>query len=459
MRDEMVCMASSNPGTRRAMAAQAIPPDAAPAARRARRVRHLSLLDLRIPWQMRRMQLPHANRAPAAGPEGATVAVPDQVRIEVHPDIEAIGDVWRSFEASADCTAFQTFDWLSKWQRHIGARRGTRPAIVIGRDAAGEVLFILQLAIETRGGVRRLVWLGADLCDYNAPLLRPGFSAWCDARRFAGLWKDVLARLQAEPAFRFDLIDLRKMPEGAGHQANPLMVLGVRDNPNGAYLAELGTDWESYYAARRSGPTRKREKRQLRQLAECGAVTFVEAADHDAATSTLETLFSQKREVFARRAVADIFARPGVRDFYLDLATDPHSRDLVHVSRLDVGAETAATSVGLRFRSRYYLVLSSYDVGPLAKFGPGRAHLHELLRRTIDDGFSAFDFTIGDEPYKRDWANVELRLHDHVAAAKIRGWPVVWLMVAARRAERAIKQDPRLWQAFGRLRAALHLRS
>ena len=44
---------------------------------------------------------------------------------------------------------------------------------------------------------------------------------------------------------------------------------------SGAYLANLPSDWEAFYAAKRSSATRKRERRQLRQLAEHGAVRLV----------------------------------------------------------------------------------------------------------------------------------------------------------------------------------------
>src|SRR5262249_25635873 len=109
-----------------------------------------------------------------------------------------------------------------------------------------------------------------------------------------------------------------------------------------------------------------------------------------------------------------------------------------------------------KFRTCYYLVLSSYHDGELAKFGPGRAHLHELLRHAIDRGFRAFDFTVGDEPYKRDWSDTELKLYDYLAAATVRGWLVVAATAAFRRAKRIIKQTPALWRTFSKVRALAH---
>src|SRR5262249_46129002 len=156
-------------------------------------------------------------------------------------------------------TAFQTFDWLWKWQRHIGAKRGTRPAIVVGRDAAGGLDFIFPFAIESFAGVRRLTWLGASLCDYNGPLLSRGFANRIGSA-FPPLWRKILSLLRAQSQFAFDLVDLPKMLATVGNQPNPFFSLDVHANPSGAYLATLGDNWDVWYATVRSGPTRKKER-------------------------------------------------------------------------------------------------------------------------------------------------------------------------------------------------------
>src|SRR5262249_17982638 len=128
-------------------------------------------------------------------------------------------------------------------------------------------------------------------------------------------------------------------------------------------------------------------------------------------------------------------------------------QELVHVSRLQVGDAIVAANVGLRFRDCYYLILSSYDDGELSRFGPGRAHLNELLRYTIERRFRHFDFTVGDEPYKHDWADTELRLYDHLEAVTLRGSLIMATATAFRRTKRLIKQSPILWRVFSKARA------
>ena len=375
------------------------------------------------------------------------------INLSLHGDLDAIEQEWRTFERRAECTVFQMFDWLAKWQRHVGSRRGTIPAIVCGRDDDARLLFVLPFAIERRGPVRCLVWLGSELCDYNAPVLCERFAHQVGADAFAPLWRDIVGLLLASPRFRFDLIDLQKMPETIGPHRNPFLDLPVLVNPSGAHIATLAGDWDRFYAAKRSASSRKRERGKLKQLAQHGKIRFADVQDGTDVARTMETLIAQKADSFARMGVENIFARPGYPEFVLDVAADPGMRELVHVGRMDVGSAAVATSLGLTFRGCYYLLFSSYQDGDLARFGPGRAHLHELLRHAIERGFARFDFTIGDEAYKREWSDIELKLYDHLAANTLRGWAVVAMKAAFRKTKRFIKQTPPLWRAFSKARA------
>jgi CelD/BcsL family acetyltransferase involved in cellulose biosynthesis len=137
------------------------------------------------------------------------------------------------------------------------------------------------------------------------------------------------------------------------------------------------------------------------------------------------------------------------------MATDPASRQLVHISRLEVGSTLAATNFGLLFGGRYYHVLAGYDDGDVSKCGPGAAHLRELMRYAIEHGCGEFDFTIGDEGYKRDWSDTEIALYDAHLALTWRGAVVARVSATLSQAKRTIKQTPLLWRLATRLRAAV----
>ena len=373
-----------------------------------------------------------------------------KITLSVHQSLEAVEADWRRFEQTADGTPFQTFDWLSAWQRHIGVLTGVTPAIVIAKRGDA-IVFLLPLAIERGTLARRLTFLGAELCDYNAPLLAPDFSSVVGAN-FPALWSEIGALLQATPALRHDTITLTKMPAVIGAQKNPMLGLAVHLNPSGAYETALGTDWEAFYTGKRSSATRRRDRTKLKKLGEMGEVKFVNPDSSTETGATLETLIAQKSKQFGRMGVPDIFARPGYVPFFRELAA---ARQLVHISRLDVGETWAAVNFGLTYNGCYYHVLAAYDDGDVSRFGPGAAHLRELLKRATELGFKRFDFTIGDEPYKRDWCEAEQQLFDHSAAATLRGVPTTAFALAWRSIKRTIKHTAFLWNAAVRVRSAL----
>lgn len=405
----------------------------------------------------------HPRIRPQSEDARAPVRAADQVRrrrtdlaLSVFFDLAPLEAQWRRLETIGDCTVFQCYDWLAAWQRNIGRATRTTPVIVVGHARSGEPALILPLAVRAFGPIRQLTFLGRELGDYNAPLLGPMFLETCAPHAFPALWAQIGALLAGDPRSRHDLVVLDKMPERVGAQANPLMELDLTLNPSGAYLTALAAaDWESFYAAKRSSATRRRDRTKRKRLAEHGEVRMVTPEDPAEIAATLATLIDQKRRAFARMGVSDIFARAHQRDFYLDLATNPRTRELVHVSRLQVGELFAAINFGLAFRGGYLHILASYDEGPLSRFGPGAAHLHELMRHALERGCSFFDFTIGDEPYKRDWSDTEIKLFDHVGATTARGRAAASVVETLRAAKRRIKQSPQLWSAAQRLRAAL----
>ena len=381
--------------------------------------------------------------------------VPPALTLHIYGDLHEIEPEWRRFERVADCTAFQTFDWLSLWHRHIGRREGARPAIVVGRFGDAETAFIVPLCVVPSPLARRLCWLGQELGDYNAPLLAPDFSERVDRDRFLSAWDDMQVQMQRDPMLRFDWIEFEKMPQQVGAQVNPFSHLHITPNASGAHLMHLGDDWETFYTAKRSSATRRRDRTKRRHLSEHGEIRFVTAADASDARGTVETLMEQKSRAFARKGIADIFARPGYREFFLDLVTDVNARRLVHVSRVDIGPCCAATNLGVVYGDCYYHVLASYRHGAFSHYGPGALHLRQLMAHAIGAGLKRFDFTIGDEPYKLEWCDTHIDLYDFAAAATWRGVPSLWSSTARRRIKRFIKQTPLAWRAVSSARAAV----
>ena len=222
-----------------------------------------------------------------------------QVELSLHRDLASIETDWRAFEDSADCTVFQTFDWLSTWFRNIGMREGVMPAVVIGRHQ-GTILFLLPFAFEVTGAVRKVTWLGSYLCNYNGPVLARDFSRRMSPARFYQVWQDIQQLLRKR--LGHDLVDLEKMPEMIGEQPNPFVAMGVTPHVNDAYLTTFSGDWESYYGVKRSASSRRTDRKKRKRMAEHGELQFVTAANRDDVVRTVDALIDEKRRGYASSA-------------------------------------------------------------------------------------------------------------------------------------------------------------
>ena len=385
-----------------------------------------------------------------AGAKQASATAPVEVHIAIHGDLASIESEWRAFERVADCTPFQTFDWVSTWQRHIGERNGVVPAIVAGRDGQGRLLCLLPFGIEPGVLGRCLTWLGTTLCDYNGPLLARDFGQRVDTARFKDMWGEVCRTLQGDQRFRFDAVYFDKMQNVVGVQANPFVTLGVVPHADGAYLTELGTDWEKFYAEKRSAATRRTDRSKRKKLAELGELRFITAVGDELPT-TLDLLLELKAKSLIGMGATNIFALPGYRDFYHALS---QLGGFVHISRYEVGSRAAAANLGLIFNGAYYHLVASYDE-ELSRYSPGAAHIQHLLQFAIEQGHKIYDFTLGDERYKQEWCEDRIVLYDHIATATLRGSMLAAKLYAVGRIKHFIKQNPVLWDKAFKLRIKL----
>jgi CelD/BcsL family acetyltransferase involved in cellulose biosynthesis len=382
--------------------------------------------------------------------EGPWRATPE-VLLSVHNDFASLRSVWTALEQGGDCTVFQSFAWISTWFAHIGKAQGIEPCIVAGWDAEEGALFILPLGLERSVLGTKLVWLGGGLCDYQGPVLSRNFALRVRPGQFKAMWAQIREMLPEH-----DIVELTRMPERIGGQANPFMQLGsLAQHASSAHMTRLKPTWDEYYDGKRSSGSKKRDRQKRRKIEEFGETVLVTPTDKTEIARTVEALIEQKSATFARMGVVNMFNKPGVRDFYMALATDASAQGLIHVAHLEVGGKIAAANWGISFGGRYHYVLASYaEQEEFAKRGPGMIQLMDLMKHATETGHTEFDFTIGDEGYKGDWCEVEIKLYDHLEAATVRGLLTLLPTAAFLKVKRFIKQTPVLWQAFTRLRAA-----
>jgi predicted ATP-grasp superfamily ATP-dependent carboligase len=77
------------------------------------------------------------------------------------------------------------------------------------------------------------------------------------------------------------------------------------------------------------------------------------------------------------------------------------------------------------------------------------------MAHAIGLGLKRFDFTIGDEPYKLEWSDTDLKLYDFATTVTWRGLPALASSTVQRRIKRFIKQTPLMWRLVSSARSAI----
>lgn len=384
-------------------------------------------------------------------PPGATEARTRRAaRISVFYSFDEAQSVWRSFERHAEGYVFQRYDWLRSWHEFIGAGPDLCVCITVVECPEGAPAMLLPLAVERRGPVRCLVWLGGKITDYCAPLLARDCPRVLDLKRFALLWREIRDRLP-----RHDAVILEKQPEFVGSQENPFFHLAHAPSVGDAHFTHLGGEYESFLRAKRSNHWLNLERKKERGMAKRGKLLYRVAGDPAEALRILQETMRQKSQGYRALGVPDLFADPRYRRFFVHMSAR-HLRDgLVHASALMLDDRVIATHWGLLHQGRFYCYLPAHARDELSRYSPGNALLRRLFEWCIAHGVQVFDFTIGDEIYKYGWCDRELRMFDCIHAVTPRGWLYATTLQRARRVKRWVLRSPLLRRPARSLRTRL----
>ena len=382
--------------------------------------------------------------------EETIVTAAAEFRIRVFDSFAGLESAWRTLERDGFAYAFQTWPWVTAWQEHVGARGAVAPCPVLIESTAGEPLMALPLGVRRAGRVTVLEWLGGDLSDYHAPLLRELPAALQSPEAFGALWRRVLDALP-----RCDVIRFERQPATIGPLENPFLLPGCTLNPNRAHAAGLEGTLDDFLDAKRSASWRRKERRKERRLADHGEVKFVLATRPEEIDEILPEMIRQKSRSYRDLGVTDLFAVPGYRDFVTAL-TRKHAADgFVFLCALEVGGRLAATYWGVVYGRRFYHLLPTYAVDELTRYAPGNVLLRRMFEWCLTNGIEVFDFTSGDDDYKAPWCDRSLLLYDYFEGVSPRGKTSVAAIRLKHGLKKRIKRSPVLLASARRVRASL----
>jgi CelD/BcsL family acetyltransferase involved in cellulose biosynthesis len=345
---------------------------------------------------------------------------------------------WRALERSdVLATAYQRYDVLARWQRHIGSRDGVEPLIVVAFDAAGTPLVLWPLGSRRVAGLAAAEFLGGKHVNFNMAVWRRDVAT--------GMAREAIASLLTEATGKVDALLLRSQPVTWDGIANPVTLLSHAPSASFAYSGALQRDFDALLRERTNSEARKKMRKKERALASRGTVRFTRAATADQARQILAAFLEQKRARMLALGQPDAFSDDAVHDFLDSLAIDSDSdgHPLAELYALSVDGAIIATLGGMAWGERFSSMFTS--IGD--RFGPespGEQLLVHVVRSLCERGLRTFDLGTGEARYKGMFCPDVEPLCDSFIALTPAGRALAAAMRFGATAKRIVKANPAL---------------
>lgn len=303
---------------------------------------------------------------------------------------QALRDTWRRL-AEIRGNPFVTPEWFDAWQVADGSASS---ALVVGVTRGKDLIGVVPMALERGSLGGRLRFAGSALGDCFHPACRQE-----DEEHVAAVAGGLLSQSS------WGSMDLQNGLSGSGWLDQMLDAAGAsgsrlalrpQDLP---YIDFQGLDWDGFLAAK-SRNFRKGLWRLMRRLREVGDVRL-RFSDEEHLEADMDRFLSLHDQRWRRESA---FLNPRSRRFHSHFARSSLQRGWLRLGNLELDGRTIASTYGWRLGGRFSEFQRGYDTS-LAKFGPGKLVMGEMMRALNEEGAAIYDQLVGSEDYKLQTAD------------------------------------------------------
>lgn len=339
----------------------------------------------------------------------------------------------------------QGWPWVRQWSESV------KPDLVVATlSRSGVPVFALALEVVRTGPFRVARFLAGTHANGN---FAPADKVWLAQ---AGARADIAALISAIASARpdIDLVALERLLPDLDGFANPLLAVSHRSSPNISLAVDLDGGFAALLARSSGKRKRKKHRSQTRKFEAAGGFRRIEATTPDEVRRVLGAFFSMKEIRFRKAGIRNVFAGKEVQDFFENLfikalAASPQPF-VLHA--LEVGGKIRAVTGSSRSESRIICEFGAIIEDELAHASPGDFLFFDNMQEACDQGLAVYDFSVGDELYKRLWCDIETQHQDALAPLTIKGRALAVSMRLQARLKASIKGSPLIWKLTKRLR-------
>ena len=329
-------------------------------------------------------------------------------------------EYWESLESESYSYCFQSYDWFENWINNFRNDNENYSICIVIVYFQSKILSIFPFEIEKKFNLKILKWAGGAQADYCSPILNKNFNL--DEKDFTYLWEKIIKSIPS-----IDIIYLRKQPENIEKIKNPFVLFLKNYRDSSTYHIFLPKTWKEYIDQILKKNFMLQNLRKKKQLKKLGNLKFKIATDEKDKIKFINELILQKNARLFSRGYKDTF-KPEDLNFYKKFEDKSSIKMKTHISALTLNNELIAIHWGIIYKNRFNYLLLSMKEGNLDRYSPGRLLISLLIRWSIAKKIEIFDFTLGDEDYKKSWSNSTGTLFNYVQLNSFRGFLLYFLI-------------------------------
>jgi len=363
-----------------------------------------------------------------------------EIAVCVNTDLAAYAELARRAVFSPS----QSPIWIGNWTRHLG------PDFLVATLArGGETVLSVALEVTRKGPLRIASFMSGRHANGNLPPVVPEFAARASAADMR-----VLAAAIARTRPDIDLVAFDRLASAIGGVANPLLALPHRPSPNLSLAVDLHGGFDALLSRTSGKRKRKKHRSQTRKFEKAGGFRRIEAKTEAETNALLDAFFAMKEVRFRNMGIPNVFGEAEVRSFFRGIFADalhePAPSFVLHA--LEVGGKIRAATGSSRSAESLICEFGAIADDDVAFASPGEFLFFDNIKEACEQGYAVYDFSVGDEPYKRLWCDLEISQFDVLVPLTAKGHAAAATMRLTNRAKAFVKNNRFVWKLVKALR-------
>tara|TARA_B100001059_G_C17839663_1_gene591218 strand:+ start:14929 stop:16026 length:1098 start_codon:yes stop_codon:yes gene_type:complete len=322
---------------------------------------------------------------------------------------QELKEEWLELEYRSNISMFQNYHWNLYWYNNNKENKKNRLRIISIKDESSQTVAIFPCVVNYTNGFSILRFCGYNISDYGMPLIDKKIKT---NQIFKKIFNTFIKYNED-----CDLLYLDNLPNN--YNNNNIFfpkIIKTKKKFNSYRMNTSKLENKISVIPRKNRDT----KRKINKLNLIGKLDYCHENNQKKFKKLIDKLIIFKNERIKEQGQRDIFKNPDIYKFYKEIENAELGSIKIILSVLYLDNKEIAITFGALFRDTYYYIMPTFS-SRYQKYSSGKILLQNQIEKLLDKNIIFFDFTIGDESYKKLYSNEVMEIYEFMYSKKIKG--------------------------------------